>query len=172
MTGIIYQINTGYGGVPKQSVPFARVTRERLEGDNWNWHGHGGTEQAICLYSLECLAILKEQGFPVFPGALGENFTTQGLDHHLIRIGDVYHVGSAVHIQITKVRTPCSTIRSAYNPRAPQGADIKQSMWDADIKKGDFSSPKWGMTGFYARVLVEGIVHQGDTIERIAESRT
>ena len=43
------------------------VTDERCEGDQWRWHGHGGRKQAICLYALECLEVLKSQGFQVFP---------------------------------------------------------------------------------------------------------
>ena len=115
MSGIIYQLNIGSGGVPKLPVPQARVTRERIEGDDWNWAvnkiqlnnkpgGHGGSLQAICLYSLECLARLRGQGFPVFPGALGENFTTQGIDYSQVRTGDTYQVGSVVQIRITRLR--------------------------------------------------------------------
>ena len=178
MSGIIYQLNIGSGGVPKLPVPQARVTRERIEGDDWNWAvnkiqlnnkpgGHGGSLQAICLYSLECLARLRGQGFPVFPGALGENFTTQGIDYSQVRTGDTYQVGSVVQIRITRLRQPCGTIRTVYSPGAKRGEGIESAMWDAQIKQGDVMSPKWGMTGFYAEVLVEGTVKKWDRIEKI-----
>ena len=170
MRGTIYQINTGSGGVPKYSVASVLVTRERVEGDNWNWWGHGGRTQAICLYSLECLVKLQDQGFPVFPGALGENLTTQGLDYHLINLGDVYAIGDEVRIRITKIRAPCGTIRKAYSPRARKGEGIEAAMWDRDVKQGNTQSPKWGMTGFYAEVLNEGTIRTGDPIERIIEA--
>lgn len=153
--------------MPKHPVATARITRKRVEGDNWCWWGHGGPQQALCVYSLENLTRLQEQGFPVFPGALGENLTTQGIDHHLIRIGDVYRVGGEVFIRITKIRTPCGTIRKAYSPRAPKGHGIEVVMWDADVKKGNTRSPRGGMTGFYAAVLNEGTIKTGDHITRV-----
>ena len=124
MRGRLYQINIGSGGVPKHPVREVEVLLEKVTGDDWNWSHekiqengkpgkHGGQGKAICLYSAECLERLKKQGFQVFPGALGENFTTEGIDYHLIRIGDVYKVGSEVQICITSIRTPCSTIEKA-----------------------------------------------------------
>ena len=44
-------------------------------------------------------------------------------------------------------------------------------MWDAQIKQGDVMSPKWGMTGFYAEVLVEGIVNKNDEIKLLQRVR-
>jgi len=175
MKGKILQINVGSGGVPKKPIEKARATKERLEGDDWGWSrykidpktekpgGHGGPEQAICIYSFECLEKLKRQGFEVFPGALGENFTTKDLDYRLVRIGDIYQVGLEAQIRITWVRSPCGTIGRAY------GKKIANAMWDADIKRADVTSEKWGMTGFYAAVQKEGLVCRDDTIERIFE---
>ena len=164
MEGIIYQINISNGGVPKKSVNTVKVTSERIEGDQWNWTGHGGKEQAVCLFAQECLDELVLQGFPVFPGALGENFTTKGLNYHLVRIGDLWQVGTEVQIRITKVRTPCGTIRKAYSPGASKGEGIEVAMWDSEVKKGNTYAEKWGMSGFYAAVLREGRVSQGDRI--------
>ena len=70
--------------MPKYAVPEGRVTLTRVAGDDWNdkkFHGLPG--QAICLYSLELIAELTREGFPIFPGALGENFTTEGLEYPL-----------------------------------------------------------------------------------------
>jgi len=167
MEGIIYQINIGSGGVPKYSVARAKVTTEKIEGDRWNWIGHGGKEQAICLFAQECLDALVLQGFPVFPGALGENFTTKNVDYHLVRIGDVWQVGTEVQIRINKVRTPCGTIRRAYSPSANKGEGIEAAIWDSEVKKGNMHTEKWGMSGFYATVLREGRVSQGDRILKI-----
>ena len=103
----------------------------------------------------------KESGFAVFPGALGENFTTEEIDYHAVRLGDVYQVGPEVQIRITKIRAPCGTIAEAY------GKDITNAMWDERVKKCDYAAPKWGMTGFYAEVFQSGRVRPGDSIERI-----
>ncbi|MBI2102711.1 DUF1653 domain-containing protein [Candidatus Woesearchaeota archaeon] len=172
MTGKIHQINTGSGGVPKLPVPEAYVSLERVIGDEWSWGidriqssgkpgKHGGSQKAVCLYSLECLEELKKSGFPVFPGALGENLTTEGLDYHTIRIGDVYQVGADVRLRISAIRTPCTTIADAY------GAGIIKAMFDQRVAKCDYTSPRWGLTGFYAEVFRQGVVRRDDPIEKI-----
>lgn len=172
--GRLHQINIGNGGVPKRPVEEVQVSLDRVIGDDWNWSHekiqangkpgkHGELGKAICLYSIECLERLKKQGFQVFPGALGENFTTEGIDYATVRIGDVYQVGSEVQIRITSIRTPCSTIENAY------GKGISSAMCDERVKKCDYASPRWGMTGFYAEVLQPGKVQQGCTVERILE---
>ena len=120
---------------------------------------HGGSGKAVCLYSLECLERLKESGFAVFPGALGENFTTEELDYHAVKLGDVYQVGAEVQIRITKIRAPCGTIAAAY------GKDITSAIWDERVKKCDYTALKWGMTGFYAEVFQAGRVLQNDAME-------
>jgi MOSC domain-containing protein YiiM len=154
----IVQVNISRGGVPKTSVPEARVTTLRLEGDDWNDKKHHGLAgQAICLFSVELIAELVREGYPLFPGALGENFTTEGLDYRRIRIGDIYLVGSDVEIRITKVRTPCRTI-TVY------GEGIIRATYDAAVRQGDITSPKWGRSGYYAEVLREGVVRSMDPI--------
>lgn len=176
--GILHQINLSKGGVPKLPVPEAQLTKDRVIGDDWDWSrykiqvngkpgGHGGKDQAVCLFSFENIVKLREQGYPVFPGALGENFTTEGLDYRQIRIGDIYQVGSEVQIQITKPRQPCGTIRTVYSPQAGRGQGLEAAMWDARVKRGDVSSQLWGMSGFYARVLIEGKVSKNDLIRKI-----
>jgi len=174
MKGKVHQINVGAGGVPKYPVLEAYVSRERVIGDDWSWGSdkiqkngktgkHGGAGKAVCLYSLECLERLKEFGFAVFPGALGENFTTAELDYRAVKLGDVYQVGAEVQIRITKIRAPCGTIAEAY------GKDITNAMWDEKVKKCDYAAPKWGMTGFYAEVFQTGRVRPSDIMERIFE---
>ena len=172
MVGRLHQINIGSGGVPKLPVDKVVVTQDRLVGDSWTWEGHGGPNQAVCLYSLECLAKLEQQGFRVFPGALGENFTTKGLDYPATRIGDVYRVGPEVEIQITRPREPCGTIVRAYRPQSPEGNPISSAMWDDKTKQGDTSSPLWGMSGFYARVIREGTVQANDLIRLLERAQS
>jgi len=162
MKGRIYQINRGRGGVPKYPVDRVLFTRNGLEGDyQRSKKHHGGVEKAVCLYSLENLARLKEQGFLVFPGALGENVTTNDIDHNRIRIGDVFKLGKQVKIKIMDLRTPC------YKIEIYEIKSIKDRMWNDNIAKRNFNDPLWGMTGFYAAVIEEGIVHQNEIIERV-----
>jgi len=160
MRGRIYQINRGEGGVPKHPMDRVLFTKNGLEADDHNdKKHHGGEDKAVCLYSLENLARLKEQGFPVFPGALGENITTNKVDHNKIRIGDIFTLGRQVRIKITDLRTPCGTIQ-IYG-------DIVGAIWNQNIKNRDYQDPLWGMTGFYAAVIEEGVAWQNEIIERV-----
>jgi MOSC domain-containing protein YiiM len=157
-SGRLVQLNVSRGGVPKHAVPAARVFFDRLEGDDWNdkrFHGRPG--QAVCLYALELIEELNREGFPLFPGALGENFTTSGLDYRKIQPGQLYRVGEDVILRITKVRTPCRTI-------AVYGSGILRALYDADVKAGKTDSPRWGRSGFYAAVVAEGTVRPGDPL--------
>lgn len=165
MTPRIVQINVSRGGVPKHPVVEGRVTFTRLEGDDWNDKRHHGLPgQAICLFSVELIEELKAEGYPLFPGALGENFTTEGIDYRTVRIGDTWHIGNQVVIRITKVRGPCRTI-TAY------GEGIIKALYGQEVRQGNVNAWKWGRSGYYAEVLREGIVLPGDPIKHMPEER-
>jgi MOSC domain-containing protein YiiM len=160
VTGSIVQVNVSPGGVPKRAIAEAEVTPQGIRGDAWAHPDiHGGTNQALLLVTREGIEELRAQGFPVFAGALGENLTTAGLDRRLMRIGQRYRVGN-VTLEITKMRAPCVTL-SVYGP------SIGPAVYDAQVKAGDFSSPRWGLGGFYARVLRGGVIRPKDIIELI-----
>lgn len=160
MTGSIVQINISPGGIPKRPIAEADVTPVGIRGDSWaHPQIHGGPNQAVLLITSEGLDGLIAQGYPVFAGALGENLTTAGLDRRLIRIGQRYRVGDVV-LEISKMREPCATL-DVYGP------SIKQAVYDAQVKAGDASSPRWGLAGFYARVLKSGFIRLKDIIELI-----
>ena len=95
-------------------------------------------------------------GFPVYPGALGENLTTRGLDRRALRLGQRFRCGTAA-LRLTEVRIPCDTI-SVY------GNGIQNAIYDAPAMKGDPASEVWGLSGFYASVLEPGLVLPGDSI--------
>jgi MOSC domain-containing protein YiiM len=146
------------GGVPKRPIPRGEVTYQRVRGDDWHDKKHHGLPgQAVCLFSVEQIEQLRAEGYPLFPGSLGENFTTQYLDYRMTRIGQVFTVGKEVTIRITRVRRPCRTI-SVY------GSGIIKAIYDAEVKAGNIHAPKWGRSGFYAEVLKEGIVYPGDSM--------
>jgi MOSC domain-containing protein YiiM len=160
MTGSIVQINISPGGVPKRPITEGEVTPEGIRGDSWaHPQIHGGPNQAVLLITSEGLGQLIAQGYPVFPGALGENLTTSGLDRRQMRIGQRYRIGE-VMLEITKMRAPCTTL-DVYGP------SIKHAVYDAEVKANDASSPRWGLAGFYARVLRSGFIHPKDIIELV-----
>jgi MOSC domain-containing protein YiiM len=160
VTGTVVQVSTSPGGIPKRAIAFAELTESGVAGDAWRYPFHGGRHKAILLMTVEGLDELISQGFAVFPGALGENLTTRGLDRRMLRIGHRFRVGEAA-IRLTAIRTPCATL-------APYGAGIQAAIYDARVQANDDASPRWGSSGFYASVLQPGTVRPGDTIALIA----
>jgi MOSC domain-containing protein YiiM len=155
--GIIEQVSTSNGGVPKFPVLHANITSEGIEGDKHKHpQYHGGPDKALLVITAEGLAELKTAGFPVYPGALGENLTTRGLDRRFMRPGQRYRAGSAL-LLFTRMRRPCEQLN-------PYGGNIQNAIFDASVKAGDPSSPRWGLGGFYAAVIEPGEIWPGDII--------
>jgi MOSC domain-containing protein YiiM len=131
-----------------------------LEGDKCaHPKFHGGPNQAVLIVAGEVLDELRALGYPVHPGALGENLTTRGLDRRRFRAGQRFRIGQAI-VELTKVRVPCATL-DTYNS---DGRRIQDAIYDRQVKAGDPQSPRWGMSGFYARVERTGVVRTNDII--------
>jgi MOSC domain-containing protein YiiM len=156
VTGTIVQVNVSAGGIPKLAIPSAELTATGVAGDAWRLPFHGGPRKAILLITTEGIDEVIAQGFAISPGALGENLTTRGLDRHALRLGHRLRAGHAV-IELTLIRTPCATL-NVY------GAGIQAAIYDTRVQAGDTSSPRWGLSGFYASVIQPGIVHPGDAL--------
>jgi MOSC domain-containing protein YiiM len=155
--GSVLQISISRGGVPKRAIPEGDVTPLGIAGDSYNHPQiHGGPRQAVLLVSSEAIDELTALGYPLYPGALGENITTLGVDRTQWRTGQRWRVGQAV-VELTKPRAPCETL-SVY------GTGIQRAVYDAQVKAGDPSSPRWALAGFYASVVQPGIVRPGDPI--------
>lgn len=160
VAGAVEQINISRGGLPKRAIPQARATALGLEGDAWaHPQIHGGPKQAVLIICAETVDELAAEGFPVFYGALGENLTTRGLDRRQLRVGLRLLVGEVL-LELTKIRTPCSTL-DVYGP------GIREAIYDARVQAGDPASPLWGRSGFYASVVHSGIIRQHDIITMV-----
>ena len=112
--------------------------------------------QAILIVAAEVVEDLGSRGSPLFFGALGENLTTRGLDIRSLRVGDQLRAGAAL-LEITRPRGPCSQL-DIY------GESLHDEIYDMHVKQGDHTSPRWGMSGFYAKVLSPGVVAVNDII--------
>jgi len=142
----VVQLSISDGGIPKRPIAVAQLTRAGIKGDAWAHPKiHGGPDQAVLLITQEGLEALISQGFPLFPGALGENITTQGLDPGTLRTGQRYRIGEA-SIELTKPREPCHTL----------------DVYGKGIRRAILANP--GLTGFYAKVTEPATVHAGDEI--------
>jgi MOSC domain-containing protein YiiM len=131
------------------------VRRLSLVGD-WqaDLRSHGGINKAVYAYPLEHYVRWSvELGrADLRAGQFGENFTLEGLTEDAARLGDVFRIGSAL-LQVRQPRYPC---------------------YKLGIKMGGFLFPRrflaGGRTGFYLRVLQEGEVGAGDTVELVEQS--
>ena len=144
----ILQINISPGGVPKLPIQNAQITRLGIIGDQHRFRLHGGPSKALLLMASEVINTLKLEGFPVSYGALGENFTTIGLDHRLWQTGQQFRTGPLL-IELTSPREPCKTLN-------PYGKGIQQRL---------LRQP--GESGFYARVLTGGNLLPNAIIEAV-----
>jgi MOSC domain-containing protein YiiM len=157
LRGVIKQINISAGGVPKRAVGHAVVGYLGIAGDKHaHPRFHGGPRQALLLITAEGIEELISAGYPLYSGALGDNLTTQGLDRRAMRFRQRYRAGTTV-IELTKIRQPCASL-DLY------GEGIQKAMFDANVKQGDFKSPLWGLSGFYAAVIEPGEIVPGDII--------
>ena len=148
MTAILSQLNVSNGGMPKRPVLFARVTKSGVEGDRQrNLKYHGGPDRAVCLFSEELYAQLRAEGVDLAHGAIGENFTTRGLDLNGLAKGDRLRVGQCL-IEITDVRIPCTQLKK----------------WHVALHR-----MIEGRSGWVAKVIEEAVVKPGDAIEVVGK---
>jgi MOSC domain-containing protein YiiM len=156
VTGTVVQVSMSQGGIPKRAIPRAEITETGIVGDVWRYSFHGGRRKALLLITIEGIDELVSEGFALFPGALGENLTTRGLDRRELRLGQRFRVGEAA-IELTQIRLPCGTL-DVY------GSGIQARIYDARVQACDPRSPRWGLSGFYASVIQPGIVRPDDTV--------
>ena len=143
--------------MPKRAIPQGDIGPLGIAGDACaHPEIHGGPQQAILVISSEAIAELTALGYPLYPGALGENITTVGVDRAQWRSGQRWRIGQAI-VEFTTVRAPCSQL-SVYGP------GIQKAIYDAKVDAGDPSSPRWALGGFYASVVQPGPVRPGDPI--------
>ena len=64
----------------------------------------------VHLLHAELFDELLQAGFAVWPGELGENLTTRGVDLLGLATGTRLHVGGSAVIEVTGLRNPCSQL--------------------------------------------------------------
>jgi len=129
-----------------------RIGTLGLEGDEQaDRRGHGGPEMAVLMYAARHYADWRRlpglEGMG--PGGFAENLTLDGADETRVCVGDVLDVGGA-RLQIASPRGPCANI---------------SRRWDAEwlLKR----ARETRHTGWYLRVLKEGVVASGDEVRLI-----
>jgi MOSC domain-containing protein YiiM len=130
-----------------------RLTKLNLEGDGQaDRRFHGGPDRPILAYSAGHYPAWREElQKPDFPhGAFGENFTIDGLDEDRVCLGDEYLLGGAIRLQVSQPRQPCWKLARKW-----------QMVELTDLVK------KSGRTGWYLRVLEEGVAEAGMPLELV-----
>ncbi len=142
-------------GIFKRPVDKAlQVTRLQIEGDGQaDLVNHGGTNKAVYVYAIEHYPywnnFLQKE---IETGGFGENITTQGLLDHEVFIGDTYRFGTTV-LQAVQPRMPCSKLGIRFN-------DVMMTRYFHNARRN----------GIYFKVIEEGAIQRGDSIELVKRS--
>ncbi len=123
---------------------------EQIDGDEQaNRDAHGGQDKAVCSYPVEHLrAWAAELGLgEITNGGFGENLTLSNLLEDGVCIGDSFRAGTVV-LQVSQPRGPCWKLARRW-----QRPDLA------------IRADESGRTGWYFRVLQEGHLQAGDTLE-------
>ncbi len=162
MTGRLLSVNAGkatlaeYGNEPsgltaidKRPLPDrVAVATLGVAGDAQVHGEHGGIDKAVYAYAHEdAMWWETELGRELRPGAFGENLTTEGLDVTGAVIGERWRIGSTV-LEVAEPRIPCR---------------VFAGFWDVPDLMKRFTARGW--PGAYLRVVTEGELSAGDSIE-------
>lgn len=97
----------------------------------------------VHLIHAELFDELMADGFAVWPGDLGENLTTRGLDLLGLPTGTRLHLGDTVVIELTGLRNPCSQLNrfqpglmAATLSRDAQGGVVRKAGVMAVVHEG------------------------------------
>ena len=135
---------TSFFRVPSAQPRWLYTTH--LEGNaQADTKNHGQLNQAVLLYASAHYPIWQAEltRLEIGPGGFGENFTVDGLTEAAACIGDIYAIGEA-QIQVTGPRYPCWKIERRWKI---EGLTARVA--------------ETGRTGWYCRVVREGMVEPG-----------
>lgn len=139
---------------------FKEPVNDRVMVRSLNLHGdgqadltvHGGLDKAVYVYPFEHYDFWQRElpDTELTLGNFGENFTIAGLREEEVNVGDRFQIGT-VELMVTQPRLPCYKLGIRFGR--------------PDMVKRFLASRR---TGFYFRVLQEGEVVAGDTLELVS----
>jgi MOSC domain-containing protein YiiM len=146
----------GPDGVPSGFVKHAtsgavRVTSLGILGDEQaDLRAHGGLDKAVYGYGSSHYSAWRRE-YPqhtdlLVPGGLGENLAIECLTEVDLCVGDVHGIGTA-RLQVCQPRQPCFKFALRFDDKNLPKAMIRN-----------------GRSGWYYRVLVPGVISQGDRV--------
>lgn len=106
----------------------------------------------VHLIHTELHAELRERGFDIAPGQMGENITTEGLQLLDLPRGTRLHIGSEAVVEVTGLRNPCHQLEG-----------IQEGLMKAVLDRDDAGNlvRKAGIMGI---VIAGGTIVPGDNI--------
>jgi MOSC domain-containing protein YiiM len=147
--GRLVAVCVSCGSIPKRTLPAVRVTTDGLAGDGHAHAKHNRPDRAISLFDLEILAQLQREGFPLYPGAIGENLTVAGLHVQRMLPGTLLEIGDVL-LRLEEPRKPCYVL-DAINP----------CLKDVIV----------GRCGYMASVVQGGLIEPGMRIVQVSEEQ-
>lgn len=111
---------------------------------------HGGPEKAVYAYAASRYPDWAAE-FPALApafhaGAMGKNLTVTAMDESALCVGDVHGIGTA-RFQVCQPRQPCFKFALRHNNKLLPKAMVRS-----------------GYSGWYYRVLDEGVISAGDAL--------
>ena len=147
-TGVVTQISSSKGGVPKLAMPDARIGFGGIVGDGHRHRNHHGRPwQALCIYSDEVIEMLQGEGHPMGRGSAGENITVSGLAWEQVRPGVELRIGTALTL-VQAYAEPCAS----------------NAQWFIGGEFMRMHKSRGAVSRVYATVLEPGDVTTGDAI--------
>ena len=142
-------------GIFKRPVQGAvAVRRLNLDDDGQaDLLNHGGESKAVYAYSMDHYDYWREAlgRNDMACGQFGENLSVAGLDEATLCVGDRLQIGDAL-FTISQPRVPCFKLGIRFaDKRMPK-------MFALSLR-----------TGFYLRVLQEGTIQAGDSVDVVAK---
>jgi MOSC domain-containing protein YiiM len=95
---------------------------------------------------------LRRAGFTVFPGQMGENVTTRGVDLLGLPVGTCLHLGDTAVVEVTGLRNPCVQLDR-----------LQPGLMAATLARDQQGGLVW-KTGVMSIVLADGEIRPGDPI--------
>ena len=150
-------------GSRKPADGAVRLTLTGFEGDRvGDPTVHGGTDKAVHFYPGEHYPAWEADfvgaGREPHPnlgrlGGFGENISALEMTEDRVQIGDRFRIGEAL-VEISQGRQPCWKLDHHFGMKGILAAVVET-----------------GRSGYYFRVIEEGLVHPGDIIEQVERAR-
>lgn len=114
---------------------------------------HGGPDKAVHHYPRDHYQAWADEigSIPLLkrPGAFGENLTASGLTESDVAVGDRFRLGGSL-LEVSQGRQPCWKLNRRFE-LADMARRVQQS----------------GRTGWYYRVIEEGMISAGDQMQLV-----